>query len=73
MAMIKNIDELEFIIFCIENVALQLKISACDVYAMFIEKNIISYLIENFDVLHTLSKEYIVDDIMTLMKDGDIE
>lgn len=73
MAMIKNIDELEFIIFCIENVAMQLKISACDVYAMFIEKNIIRYLIENFDVLHTLSKEYIVDDIMTFMKDGDIE
>lgn len=73
MAMIKNIDELEFIIFCIENVALQLKMNASHVYAIFIEKNIISNLIENFDVLHTLSKEYIVDDIMTLMKDGDIE
>lgn len=73
MAMIKNINELEFIIFCIENVALQLKMNTSNVYAIFIEKNIISYLIENFDVLHTLSKEYIVDDIMTLMKDGDIE
>lgn len=38
MAMIKNIDELEFIIFCIENVALHLKMSTSDVYTIFIKK-----------------------------------
>lgn len=38
MAMIKNINELEYIIFCIENVALQLKMNTSHVYAIFIEK-----------------------------------
>lgn len=62
--------ELEFVIFCIENVAIRLKTSADKVYHVLAEEsNILNgYIIPCYDVLHTQSKEYIVDDIISLMR-----
>ena len=63
--------ELEFAIFCIENVAIFLKRDAQDVYKMLTEESIIlyDYIVAEYEVLHTQSKEYIVDDIVGFMKE----
>ena len=71
MSDITNQNTLEFAIFCIENVALKLGIRACDLYIQLSDKSDIldSYIIPEYEVLHTQSKDYIVDDIISLMKE----
>lgn len=73
-AIIKNADELEFAVFCIENIALKLGKNAEEIYQALTEKSNIlnSYIIPEYDVLHTQSKEYIVDDIISLMQERGI-
>lgn len=62
---------LEFAIFCIEEIALKLQIPGSAVYDMLSKRSDIlsSYIIPSYDVLHTQSKEYIVDDIIALMRE----
>ena len=73
-AVIKNADELEFAVFCIENIAIRLGKNAEDIYQALAEKNDIlnSYIIPEYEVLHTQSKDYIVDDIISLMEERGI-
>lgn len=68
---ITNQNELEFAIFCIENIAIKLGIKANYVYKALTDKSNIldSYIIPEYEVLHTQSKDYIVDDIISLMKE----
>jgi len=68
---IQNENELEFAIFCIENVAIKLGVSAEKVYDAFTKKSDIlnGYIVPCFDALHTQSKEYIVDDLISYMKE----
>lgn len=63
--------ELEFAIFCIENIALFLKVDAQKVYKMLTEDSDIlyHYIIPEYEMLHTQSKEYIVNDIVEFMKE----
>lgn len=63
--------ELEFAIFCIENVAFFLKRDAQEVYKMLTEKSEIlyNYIIPEYEMLHTQGKEYIVNDIVDFMKE----
>ena len=70
-AKIKNSDELEFAVFCIENVAQRLQVNAEQVYAALTQKSDIlhSYIVPEYDILHTQSKDYIVDDILQVMKE----
>lgn len=72
---IKNFRELEFAVFCIENVAAELGVGAERVYQAFTEKCDIlnSYIVPEYEVLHTQSREYIVDDLLTVMKERDVE
>ena len=74
MDMIINYDELEFAIFCIENIAVKLNISGQDIYKMLtIETNILNdYIVPSYDVLHTQDKNYIVDDIIGVMKENNL-
>ena len=67
---IKNEKELEFAIFCIENLANRLKVPAPMVYTALAEKSDIltGYIIPCYEALHTQGKEYIVDDILETMK-----
>ena len=66
--------ELEFAIFCIESVAIHLGIDAKRVYAALCEKSDLlnRYIVPNYDVLHTQSKDYIVEDILTVMREEGI-
>lgn len=68
---IKNPDELEFAIFCIESIAAETGRSTEDVYTMLAEKSDIlsSYIVPGYDVLHTQGKEYIVEDILDVMRE----
>ena len=63
--------ELEFAIFCIENIAAKLGVSAEKVYDALTEKSDIlnDYNIPEYEILHTQGKEYIVDDIIEVMKE----
>ena len=63
--------ELEFAIFCIENIAAKLGVIAEKVYDALTEKSDIlnDYIIPEYEILHTQGKEYIVDDIIEVMKE----
>ena len=59
---------LNFVIFCVGSVADALKMSARDVYQSMTKGGIISdYIVPCYDVLHTFSREYIVEDLVDLM------
>ncbi len=72
---IKNFRELEFAVFCIENVAVKLGVDAEWVYQAFTEKsNILNgYIVPEYEVLHTQSREYIVKDLLDVMKERGVE
>lgn len=72
---IKNSDELEFAVFCIENVAANLGVSAECVYQAFTEQSDIlnGYIVPEYEVLHTQSREYIVGDLLDVMKERGVE
>ena len=68
---IKNARELEFAVFCVENVAAKLGVKAEQVYRAFTEKSDIlhGYIVPEYEVLHTQGKDYIVRDIIELMQE----
>ena len=72
---IKNSSELEFVVFCIENVAKKLGADAARVYLAFTEKSDIlnGYIVPEYEVLHTQSREYIVDDLLDVMKERGVK
>lgn len=68
---IENDRELEFVVFCIENVAATIDAAPEKVYLALTEKSDIlnSYIVPEYDVLHTQSKDYIVRDILDVMQE----
>ena len=64
-------EQLEFTVFCIENIAEKLNIKGAEVYKLLTENSDIldGYIIPFYDVLHTQSKDFIVNDIIECMKD----
>lgn len=68
---IKNPRELEFAVFCIENVAMELGVGAERVYQAFTQKSntLNGYIVPAYEALHTQGREYIVDDILTVMNE----
>lgn len=60
---------LRFTIFCVNNVAMYLGKSAKEVYHLMQDADLINdYIVPCYDVLHTFSKEYIVDDLISIMQ-----
>ena len=72
---ITNTNQLEFAVFCIENIAIRLEKNAEEIYKMLTEEsNILSgYIIPEYEILHTQSKDYIVDNIISLMRERGIK
>ena len=65
-----KLEILSFITFCVGNLADTLKMSAGKVYGLLRSSGILTeYLIPGYDVLHTFSKEYIVEDLIQYMKE----
>lgn len=72
---ITNSDELEFAIFCIENVAVRLNMNAEHIYQKFTtDSNILNgYIIPEYEILHTQGREYMISDILDVMKQNNVE
>ena len=66
-----NPDVLEFAVFCIENVAETLGVNGERVYTAFTKKSDIlyGYIVPEYDALHTQSREYIVQELLDVMKE----
>lgn len=64
-------ENMEFVIFCIENVAEYLNRDTVEVYDLLTsDRNVLyHYIIPNCDVLHTQGKDYIVEDIIDTMQE----
>ena len=61
--------QLDFVTYCVGNLADRLNMSASKVYKMFRSTDILNgYMIPCYDVLHTFGKEYIMDDLINLKK-----
>lgn len=62
-------EELRFVTFVIENVASELNTSGDMIYqALSKDSDLLRrYVLPSYDVLHTQSKEYIVNDVMRAM------
>lgn len=61
--------QLDFVTYCVGNLADRLNMSASKVYKMLRSTDILNgYIIPCYDVLHTFGKEYIMDDLINLLK-----
>jgi len=62
---------LEFAIFCIESLAEKLKKSAKDIYKLVnCDTDVLrTYIIPCYEPLHSQSKQYIVDDLIEVLKE----
>jgi len=65
-----NFETLSFTTFCVGSLADTLKMDAAQVYDMLRKSGVLAnYIIPNYDVLHTFSKEYITEDLIQCMKE----
>ena len=61
--------QLDFITYCVGNLSDRLNISASRVYKMLRSSGVLNdYIVPCYDVLHTFGKEYIMDDLITMLK-----
>ena len=62
--------QLAFAVFCIENIAEYLSLRGDEIYFLLAEKSDIldNYIIPCYDALHTQGSEYIVREIVEIMK-----
>ena len=61
--------QLDFITYCVGNLAERLQMSAGKVYRLLRSSNILDgYIVPCYDVFHTFGKDYIMDDLVELMK-----
>lgn len=67
---IYDISVLEYVLFCIEGLAKKLGKDGREVYQILTEDSDIlnSYIVPSYDVLHTQGKDYIIEDILDVMK-----
>lgn len=72
---IRNSNELEFAIFCIENISKRLHKEPQYIYHVLAEKSelLFSYIVANYEILHTQDKEYIMDDILNVIREEGVE
>lgn len=72
---IDNLKTLEFSIFCIENIAIRLEVEPQCVYKALARKSnlLFSYIVANYEALHTQDKEYIIDDILRVLQEEGVQ
>ena len=69
-----GLNEIEFTIFCIENIATSLNKDSVETYDILKTTGILDeYILPCYNVLHTQGKDYIVNDIIELMKRKGVE
>ena len=66
-------EELGFTIYCIGILAERLGITEREAYHLLCKGDMVDdYIVPCFDVLHTFSKDYIVDDLVALLKKKEV-
>ncbi|MDE5568171.1 MAG: DUF3791 domain-containing protein [Muribaculaceae bacterium] len=61
---------LEFVTYCISKLAQQLKLSQKEVYNRLKSSGILdSYIVPSYDVLHTFSSRYLMNDLIDYMQE----
>lgn len=61
--------QIEFAVFCIENTAKRLGTSGQEVYRALCQTDgINTFIIPSYDILHTQSKDYIVDETLEYLR-----
>ncbi len=64
---------IEYSVFCIENVAEKLGKTGSEVYNILNRNNLLqSYIIPSYDALHTQSKHYIVNEIISVLRERNL-
>ncbi|GFP77448.1 DUF3791 domain-containing protein [Clostridium fungisolvens] len=59
---------IEFVSFCIENFKVKHNMKGKDVANLFKDSNAIHFLAENYDILHTQGKDYIIQEIEIFLR-----
>ena len=65
----KNQDISYFLSFCIEQYMNEKKLAQNEVIALFSEYGVLDYLMEHFEILHTQSRQWIIEDIDEFIKE----
>lgn len=66
-------EEVEFVTYCVGNLSRRLGMSQTDVYNLLRRSGILdSYIVPSYDVLHTFGKEYLMDDLIGLMREKEL-
>lgn len=65
-----NIEHLDFITFCVGSLAEALNKSASQVYEALRSTGVLSdYIVPCYDVLHTFGKDYLVEELTSVLKE----
>ena len=65
-----NYDNVDFITYCIGNLSRRLNLSVAEVYRRLKQSGILyGYIVPSYDVLHTFSKEYLMEDLTEYMRE----
>ena len=74
-SVIKNTNELEFAIFCIENLSKRFHTDGKMMYNLLAEQSDIlnDYIVPEYEVLHTQDKEYILDELAEIMAERGVK
>ena len=65
--------QIEYSVFCIENVAKELGISGAELFKILNSSDLLhSYIIPSYEALHNQSKQYIVNEIISVLKERNL-
>ena len=60
-----NEKEMDFVVYCVENLANYISEDSVKVFDLLDEKDLIEgYILKFYDILHTQSKDWIVEDLV---------
>ncbi len=63
-------NNIDFITYCIGNLSRRLNMSAAEVYRRLKQSGILTeYIVPSYDVLHTIGKEYLMEDLIEYMRE----
>ena len=65
----KNQDISYFLSFCIEQYMNEKKLAQDEAMALFSAYGVLDYLMEHFEILHTQSRQWIIEDIDEFIKE----
>ena len=64
----RDTDIAYFLSFCIEQYKQHISTSGSDVMALFVQYGVDQYLVNNFDILHTQSYQWLMEEIDEFIK-----